>query len=92
MTTTTVRSIVDDDLKKRAESTLSEMGLDMSTYLRMALTVLIQERRVPFEIKLTNIPNKASIKAMAELKARRENGEYRDLTPSELFNELEENS
>ena len=92
MTTTTVRSIVDDDLKKRAESTLSEMGLDMSTYLCMALTVLIQERRVPFEIKLTNIPNKASIKAMAELKAKRENGEYRDLTPNELFNELEENS
>lgn len=90
--TTYVRSIVDDDLKEQADITLKAMGLDMSTYLRMALTVLIQERRIPFEVKLSNIPNQTSIKAMAELKAKREKGEYRDLTPDELFNELEKNS
>ncbi len=90
--TTYVRSIVDDDLKEQADITLKAMGLDMSTYLRMALTVLIQERRIPFEVKLSSIPNQASIKAMAELKAKREKGEYRDLTPDELFNELEKNS
>ena len=61
----------------------------MSTYMRMALTVLIQERRIPFEIKLTNIPNKTTIEAMLELREKRKNGEYRKLTPSELFNELE---
>lgn len=90
--TTYVRSIVDDELKEQAEMTLKAMGLDMSTYLRMSLTVLIQERRIPFEVKLSNIPNQTSLKAMSELKAKREKGEYRKLTPDELFNELEENS
>ncbi|XKM14339.1 type II toxin-antitoxin system RelB/DinJ family antitoxin [Orbaceae bacterium ac157xtp] len=90
--TTYIRSIVDEKMKQQAEQTLKAMGLDMSTYMRMALAVLIQERRIPFEVKLTNIPNETTLKAMAELKEKRTRGEYRNLTPDELFNELEENS
>lgn len=90
--TTYVRSIVDEKMKEQAEQTLKAMGLDMSTYIRMALMVLIQERRIPFEVKLANIPNETTLKAMAELKGKRVKGEYRNLTPDELFNELEKNS
>ena len=41
---------IDDTLKKQAEETLDEIGLNMTTYFISSLKALVREKRVPFEL------------------------------------------
>ena len=41
---------IDDELKKQAEQTLDEIGLNMTTYITSSLKALVREQRVPFEL------------------------------------------
>ena len=41
---------IDDDLKKQAEETLDEIGLNMTTYFISSLKALVREKKVPFEL------------------------------------------
>lgn len=41
---------VDDELKQQAETTLDEIGLNMTTYIISSLKALVREQRVPFEL------------------------------------------
>ncbi len=41
---------LDDEMIENAESVLDEIGLDVSTYIRIALLKLIKEQRVPFNL------------------------------------------
>lgn len=47
---TQVNFRIDEDVKAKAESALSDMGLTMSTAITMFLTKVGRERRIPFEI------------------------------------------
>ena len=55
---------IDDNLKKQAEETLDEIGLNMTTYFISSLKALVRERRVPFE--LTTV-QKSNIDYLAKL-------------------------
>lgn len=41
---------VDEELKRQAEITLDEIGLNMTTYVISSLKALVREQRVPFEL------------------------------------------
>jgi DNA-damage-inducible protein J len=41
---------IDDELKKQAEQTLDEIGLNMTTYVISSLKALVREQGVPFEL------------------------------------------
>jgi len=41
---------IDDELKKQAETTLDEIGLNMTTYVISSLKALVREQKVPFEL------------------------------------------
>ena len=41
---------IDDNLKKQAEETLDEIGLNMTTYFISSLKALVREQKVPFEM------------------------------------------
>ena len=41
---------IDDELKRQAEITLDELGLNMTTYVISSLKALVREQGVPFEL------------------------------------------
>jgi DNA-damage-inducible protein J len=41
---------IDDTLKKQAEETLNEIGLNMTSYFISSLKALVREKKVPFEL------------------------------------------
>lgn len=49
---------LDVDVKDRAQSILSELGLDLSTAVGLFLRQTIREKRIPFEVSL-NVSGKA---------------------------------
>ncbi|MDV5141675.1 type II toxin-antitoxin system RelB/DinJ family antitoxin [Chimaeribacter arupi] len=52
---------IDKALKDEAEQVLSEMGLTIPQFLRMALTKVAHERAMPFDIYVPNEKTKATI-------------------------------
>ena len=61
-----VRARIDSATKDRAAVTLAAMGLSISDAIRILLVRVVEERRLPFEIKA---PNAATRRAIAELEA-----------------------
>lgn len=55
---------VDEKLKKDAEHTLNELGLNMTTAITVFLKAVVREQCIPFNIE---IPNKTTLKAMKEV-------------------------
>jgi DNA-damage-inducible protein J len=55
---------VEDELKARANKTLHKMGLDLSTYIRMSIVRMIEEKAIPFHVR---VPNAETVAAMKEL-------------------------
>ena len=68
MANTLVQFRIDDGLRQQANELCVKLGLDLSTYLRMSLTRLVQEQGVPFSLKLSTFPTSAdAIAAMRQL-------------------------
>jgi addiction module RelB/DinJ family antitoxin len=56
---------LDNEMIENAESVLDEIGLDVSTYIRIALLKLIKEQRVPFNLS-ANQPSKVVVSEKSE--------------------------
>ena len=54
---------VNDEVKKEAESIFKSLGLNMSVAMNLFLKKCINEKGIPFDLK---IPNKETIEAMEE--------------------------
>ena len=61
---TYVRARIDSVTKDRAVETLSAMGLSISDAIRLLLLRVVEEQRLPFDIK---VPNATTTAAMNEL-------------------------
>ena len=72
MATVNMSIRMDTELKKQAETMLSDMGLNMTTAMNMFLRQVVRQGRIPFEIA-TDIPNTETIEAMEEVKAMKKN-------------------
>jgi len=63
---TYVRARIDTATKERASDALAAMGLSISDAIRLLMLRVVDERRLPFEVKA---PNATTRKAIAELAA-----------------------
>jgi len=63
---TYVRARIDTATKERAGDALAAMGLSISDAIRLLMLRIVDERRLPFEVKA---PNSATRRAIAELEA-----------------------
>ena len=63
---TYVRARIDSATKARAADALAAMGLSISDAIRLLMLRVVDERRLPFEIKA---PNATTRQAIAELEA-----------------------
>jgi DNA-damage-inducible protein J len=61
-----VRARIDSATKERVADALAAMGLSISDAIRLLMLRIVDERRLPFEVKA---PNAAIRKASAELEA-----------------------
>ena len=61
---TYVRARIDSATKERAADALAAMGLSISDAIRLLMLRVVDERRLPFEVKA---PNATTRKAIAEL-------------------------
>ena len=90
---TTVR--FDKDTKDSATEILDSLGLSFNAYLNLALKQLINQKQIPFEIKMAQeVPNETTRIAMLKAQAK-EAGLIEDASPrfndtDELFAYLEE--
>jgi DNA-damage-inducible protein J len=62
--TETIRARVEPALKSEAEAILKKIGLSSSEAMRLFLYQVVQQRGLPFEVK---IPNAETIAAIEEL-------------------------
>jgi len=63
---TYVRARIDSATKERAADALAAMGLSISDAIRLLMFRIVDERRLPFEVKT---PNATTRKAIGELEA-----------------------
>ena len=71
MTIATVKTQIPAELKAEAEKTLRELGLDLTTGIRMFLTQVVQQGGIPFPVKLYTQPNAKTLKAIEDSYAGR---------------------
>lgn len=90
MTTSSMLHVrVDDETKARASETLEAMGLTMSQAIKLFLHRVVEDQRLPFELKVPNANTQAAMLEAEEIvKIRR----ARFASSEELFVSLEENS
>jgi DNA-damage-inducible protein J len=63
---TYVRARIDTRTKEQAAEALEAMGLSISDAIRLLMLRIVDERRLPFEVK---VPNATTRKAIADLEA-----------------------
>ena len=76
---------VDEKIKTRATQALSAMGLSVSDAVRVLLTRIAVEKRLPFELRIPNAETRA---AMAEAEELLRGRRARFRTADELFDDL----
>ncbi|MCW7549644.1 MULTISPECIES: type II toxin-antitoxin system RelB/DinJ family antitoxin [Photorhabdus] len=64
---TYVRTRIDPVIKQEATDVLADIGVKMSDFLRIAVTMVAKEKALPFEIK--KIPNRVTVEAMNEARS-----------------------
>lgn len=62
----TVQARVDDMLKMESEMMLKSMGLTISGAINIFLQQVVNQRKLPFEVVASEVPNAETIKAMEE--------------------------
>lgn len=83
-TTTMIHVRVDEKTKAQATKALTAMGLSISDAVRVLLTRVAAEKRLPFDIKVPNAQTRAAMAEADELARRR----ARFATGDELFDDL----
>jgi len=75
---------IDENVKQQAEDMLSEIGLNMTTYINSSLKALVREKKVPFELTTKQQANSEYLAKLDESIAQAERGEVVKYTMEEL--------
>ena len=70
-TDTYVRARIDSETKERATDALAAMGLSISDAIRLLMLRVVDERRLPFEVKAPNAITRAAIDELEAGKGKR---------------------
>ena len=68
MAQTSINIRMDEDLKKQFDSFCSDVGMNMTTAFCIFAKTVVRERRIPFEIKASEL-NEATYASMEALNA-----------------------
>lgn len=81
---------IDDKLKAEATDIFEKLGLDLSTAIRIFLTRSVEERGIPFTMKLDTERYKAeaAVRAMREISKTAETNGIADMTLDEINAEI----
>ena len=79
---------VDSDLKKQAESVLSQLGMTMSGTINMFLTQIVREKAVPLNLSLSP-QDKAALDDIVHSRSERANG-FRGYDADSVLNEMDD--
>ena len=72
--TSAINVNVDTEVKDKATTILKDLGLNMSTFINMALVQVIKRNGVPFEI-VNSTPSEELLEALAEIEEIKNNPE-----------------
>ncbi len=86
--TTMIHVRVNEKIKTRATKALGAMGLSISDAVRILLTRVAAEKRLPFEIRIPNAETRAAMTETEEL-LRDRRAHFRSV--DEIFDDLEQN-
>ena len=78
---------IDDDLKNQATAIYNELGIDLSTAVRMFLKKTVSTGGIPFETKIPENTLNA-IMAVENMRTVSENNGNSDMTPEEINEEI----
>lgn len=67
MTSTMIHIRIDEDLKEDASKALAAMGLSISDAVRVLLTKVAIEQRLPFELKVPTAPTSQRVDSMDDI-------------------------
>ena len=65
---------VDDEVKRKAEQALEDIGLSMSTAVNVFLRKVARERRIPFELTADPFYSESNLHHLEEIKKDIESG------------------
>ena len=75
---------IDEDTRNQAEEILSEIGLNMTTYLVSSLKALVREKKVPFELTTVQQANADYLEKLNRSIEQAKRGEVVRYTMEEL--------
>lgn len=78
----------DESVKIKASSICEQLGMDLTTYLRMCMSRLVQENGVPFSMKLDNKKGESAMDAMKEASRIAEENGIADMSLEEINAEI----
>lgn len=81
---------VDKQLKEDVTSIYEELGMDLPTAIRIFLKRSVQEKGIPFSMKLTDIQNgNKAVSAMQRMSQAAEENEVADMMLEEINQEIQ---
>ena len=72
--TTQINFRIDEDIKTKAESVLSDIGLSMSAAITIFLKKISREHRIPFELTADPFYSESNIEHLEKIVAKINNG------------------
>lgn len=78
-----VRARINENVKNQASEVLDQLGLSVSDVIRITLTKVANEKRLPFDM---SVPNAATAEALA--KSERGEDVYRADDAEDMFEQL----
>ena len=74
----------------KAMTICERLGIDLQTYMRMCISRLIQEKGIPFSMKLDDLPDNKAVRAMKSASRIAEENGVSDMTLDEINAEIAE--
>ena len=78
-----VRARIDTQTKEQASAVLASMGLNLSDAIRLLMLRIVDEQRLPFDVR---VPNALTIETIQ--KSERNEEVYQATDTDDLFNQL----
>ncbi|MCD7785423.1 MAG: type II toxin-antitoxin system RelB/DinJ family antitoxin [Oscillospiraceae bacterium] len=91
MASTLVQFRTDEATRNQATSICEQLGIDLPTYMRICITRLVQEKGIPFSMRIGEDDSAtAAFKAMREASRIAEKNGIADMTLDEINAEIAE--
>lgn len=90
MATSLLQVRVEDSLKSEAATIYEDLGIDLSTAVRMFLKRSVMEQGIPFSMKLGDSSERRSLAAMKEASRIAEENDISEMTLDEINAEIAE--